>query len=283
MATEEIKKNIILLGDGAVGKTSLIRRYVLDQFDERYVTTIGSKVTKKEVEIMSGTANVRMVMLIWDIIGQKDYELTQTLSMKNIDGAILVSDMTRRETLVNLKDYWIPKILSARGQIPVVFLANKCDMVEERQFSMAQLEDVAILTGGINEDRVSSFCFETSARAGTNIDTAFHRLAGAMLEKASMDKKDILMQDLIKNSEAKSLGNVVDFIIADFADQYGGIEVATPIVKQQMMLASLDPRNPTVSSVAKFIDLMAGVEKTFKPESDVAANKQQRLQKLKKF
>lgn len=283
MATEEIKKNIILLGDGAVGKTSLIRRYVLDQFDERYVTTIGSKVTKKEVEIMSGTANIRMVMLIWDIIGQKDYELTQTLSMKNIDGAILVSDLTRKETLNNLKDYWIPKILAARGQIPVVFLANKCDMEEERQFRAAQLEDMAILAGALNEDRARSFCFETSARSGANIDTAFHRLAGAMLEKASMDKKDILMQDLIKNSESKSLGNVVDFIIADFADQYGGIEVATPIVKQQMLLASLDPRNPTVSSVAKFIDLMAGVEKTFKPESDVAANKQQRLQKLKKF
>lgn len=283
MATEEIKKNIILLGDGAVGKTSLIRRYVLDQFDERYVTTIGSKVTKKEVEIMSGTANIRMVMLIWDIIGQKDYELTQTLSMKNIDGAILVSDLTRKETLNNLKDYWIPKILAARGQIPVVFLANKCDMEEERQFRAAQLEDMAILAGALNEDRARSFCFETSARSGANIDTAFHRLAGAMLEKASLDKKDILMQDLIKNSESKSLGNVVDFIIADFADQYGGIEVATPIVKQQMLLASLDPRNPTVSSVAKFIDLMAGVEKTFKPESDVAANKQQRLQKLKKF
>lgn len=281
MPVEQIKKNIILLGDGAVGKTSLIRRYVLDQFDERYVTTIGSKVTKKEVEITDGSNRIRMIMMIWDIIGQKEYELTQTLSMRSIDGALLVSDLTRVETLESLQTYWVPKIKEVRGQIPLIFLANKCDTVDEKQFGIGDLEDIAIKSGAIDKDIVSSHCFSTSAKSGENIETAFHMLAGALLGNIKSNPMNFPMQEIIKNSEAKSLANVVDFVIADFAEQYGGMEVATPIVKHQMALAGLDPANPSLASVTKFIDYMATVEKTFKPEHEVSIKKQTRLQKLK--
>lgn len=279
MATEEIKKNIILLGDAAVGKTSLIRRYVLDQFDERYVTTIGSKVTKKEVEIRNSGSPIRMTMLIWDIIGQKEYELTQTLSMKNIDGAILVSDVTRAETLDSLQTYWVPKILATRGKIPLVFLANKSDMDGERAFAISDLED-AILKAGIDEN-TKPCCIATSAKTGVNIESAFHILAGALLGKMNSTTGELPIRELIRNSEAKSLSGVVDFIIVDFADQCGGLEVATPIVKHQMAMAGLDLSNPTLASVTKFIDCMANVEKNFKPGSDVSSNRQTRIQKLK--
>jgi len=279
MGTEEIKKNIILLGDPAVGKTSLIRRYVLDQFDERYVTTIGSKVTKKEVLIQNGGDPIRIIMLIWDIIGQKEYELTQTLSMKNIDGAILVSDMTRAETIESLSTYWLPKIKATRGNIPLVFLANKSDMADERVFGVDELEETA-KSGGVDRN-TNLHCFATSAKTGENIESAFHMLAGSLLEKMNTVAGDIPIQDIIRNSEAKSLAGVVDFIIADFADQYGGMEVATPIVKHQMAMAGLELANPTLTSVTKFIDCMANVEKTFKPSPDVSDNRQTRLQKLK--
>lgn len=282
MSVEEMKKNVILLGDSAVGKTSLIRRYVLDQFDERYVTTVGSKVSKKEVEISSGNSKVRMVILIWDIIGQKEYELTQTLAMRNIDGALLVSDMTRIETLTGLRDYWVPKIREVRGDIPLIFLANKADMAEEKQFEIDDLEDLARETSAGGKAKESTHCYKTSAKTGDNIETSFKALAGALLGSVG-HAPDVQVQEIMKVSEANSLANVVDFIIADFAQQYGGMEVATPIVKHQMALAGLDPNNPTLEAVTKFIENMANVEKTFKPAEDVQTRKQERIQKLKDF
>jgi small GTP-binding protein len=222
MVNEEIKKNIILLGDAAVGKTSLIRRYVLDQFDERYVTTIGSKVTKKEIDIPKDGSSIKMIMLIWDIIGQKEYELTQTLSMRNIDGAVLVCDVTRAETLESLKSYWLPKILATRGQIPLVFLANKSDMVEEKIFDICDLEEAALKAGILGNTKPC--CIATSAKSGANIEPAFSTLAGALLGKMNSTAGNVPIQEIIRRSEAKSLAGVVDFIIADFADQYGCLE-----------------------------------------------------------
>ena len=102
MGEETIKKNIILLGDGAVGKTSLVRRFVTDQFSDKYITTIGSKVTKKEIYLDTGDDRTHMVLLVWDILGQKGYRFTQALSFGGIEGALLIADVTRKETLGSL-------------------------------------------------------------------------------------------------------------------------------------------------------------------------------------
>jgi hypothetical protein len=176
----------------------------------------------------------------------------------------------------SLQAYWVPKIVQTRGQIPMVFLSNKSDLESEKKFSLGDLEDTVMRVGFDNKP----VCYETSARTGCNIDAAFHTLAGALIGRMSSGSEGIPIQEIIRNSEAKSLAGVVDFIIADFADQYGGIEVATPIVKHQMAVAGLDLSNPTLASVTKFIDCMANVEKTFKPAPDVSSNKQTRLQKL---
>ena len=69
MSLKMIKKNIIMLGDGAVGKTSLIRRFVIDDYSDNYIQTIGTKVTKKELQIGPADDKKDMVLMIWDIIG----------------------------------------------------------------------------------------------------------------------------------------------------------------------------------------------------------------------
>ncbi|HKZ63149.1 MAG TPA: GTP-binding protein, partial [Thermoplasmata archaeon] len=68
-----IKSKVILLGDGSVGKTSLIRRYVTDQFSDSYLTTVGTKVTKKDAIVRIEGRQVPMIMTIWDVLGQKGY------------------------------------------------------------------------------------------------------------------------------------------------------------------------------------------------------------------
>ncbi len=125
---EKIKKNVILLGDGAVGKTSLIKRFVLDQFDDKYITTIGTKVTKKELFVGSQENGADMTLLVWGTLGQKGYRYTQSLSLGGIEGALLVPELTRPEPLESLKEYWIPSLISVTGPIPLAFIGNKADL-----------------------------------------------------------------------------------------------------------------------------------------------------------
>ena len=67
------KRKIVLLGDSAVGKTSLVRRCVFDMYEDSYVTTIGSKVTRKELRIPRPDKTVMLTLMIWDILGREGY------------------------------------------------------------------------------------------------------------------------------------------------------------------------------------------------------------------
>lgn len=266
---QEIKKNIILLGDGAVGKTSLIRRFVLDQFNDNYISTIGTKVTKKEIDIDLNDIQYRVILMIWDIVGQKDYGHTQSLSMRNIDGALMVSDVTRKETLDSLREYWVPKTVVSRGHIPMIFLGNKSDM-DGREFNLDDISNIA----KESQSNSATESFLTSARTGDNIETAFELLARALIENVDQKISPVGKE----THEIKNLANIVDQITADFSDLYGGIEPSTPIVKHQMELSGLDPHEPNKIAMEKFINRIAEIEGRLLKPHDVAERKVRRTQ-----
>ncbi|NIP37369.1 MAG: GTP-binding protein, partial [Thermoplasmata archaeon] len=85
-----------------VGKTSLIRRFVLNTFDEKYVSTIGARVSKKEVEVPTVAYKVKMDMMIWDLIGSKESTRLHEMYYRGADGAIVVADITRLSTIENI-------------------------------------------------------------------------------------------------------------------------------------------------------------------------------------
>src|SRR3972149_9514351 len=109
------KKKGVLLGDSAVGKPSLIKRFVLDAFEDSYVATVGSKVTKKELAIPRPDKTVNLTMMIWDLLGQEGYTSFHTWTFQGVYGAILVADLTRRETLDNPERDSVPALGRARG------------------------------------------------------------------------------------------------------------------------------------------------------------------------
>jgi len=268
-----VKKNIIMLGDGAVGKTSLIRRFVIDEFGDEYITTIGTKVTKREVTLEEGDKQTQMIMMIWDIIGQKGYRYTQSLSFRGMNGALLVADLTRKETLESLKGYWIPLVLKIAGPIPMVFLGNKADLTDEQQYGLEEIQQVAsecLAFGSTNE------CYITSAKTGDNVETAFNIIA-KHAKKTRLIPKMKSEWNLMDKEEVKSLMHVLDHIIADFSDQFGGIEHATPIIKHQMELSDLDLKKPNEVSVMLFLESLAKIESTFKTPKEVEENKHNRL------
>ena len=147
-----------MLGDPAVGKTSLVRRYVHDEFDDSYLTTFGTKPLKKVVELEQAQVN----FLIWDIAGH----ITESLSSRYFSGArgaIIVCDLTRKKTLDSVEK-WRSRVIEKEGEIPIKLLLNKSD-----------LDDWDFSKDDVNFSEMDPTI--TSAKTGTNVDEAFNSLA----------------------------------------------------------------------------------------------------------
>src|SRR5207245_9518520 len=120
MPREPMKSKVVLLGDGGVGKTSLVRRLVVDQYSDDYITTVGTKVSKRSLSLGSALSEVEMVMQIWDVLGQKGYSGVQETAIKGAQGVLLVYDGTNDESRRALEEYWIPAVWRLTGRIPMV-------------------------------------------------------------------------------------------------------------------------------------------------------------------
>ena len=176
---QRIKTKVCLVGEAAVGKTSLIRRYVQDEFDDRYITTLGAKVSKKELsfEVPAKDVQVQMDMTIWDIMGEKGFrDLLKEAFFHGAKGTIAVCDLTRYSTLKELDD-WVQGVFNVVGEIPVVFAINKIDLKDE----------VMILFGDKEiEQAVRAFgapYYYTSAKTGESVESVFRRLGTMVLAK----------------------------------------------------------------------------------------------------
>ncbi len=163
------KMKLCMAGEGAVGKTSLIGRFVHDTFSDEYLMTVGAKVSTKTVRLVDGTLRepVDVVMTIWDIMGQKPFrELMKESYFYGTDAVFGVCDLTRRDTLYELQG-WFRSVQEVTGTVPVLVAANKVDLVEERVVSEADL----------SASFLSAPHFMTSAKTGEGVDEAFQWLA----------------------------------------------------------------------------------------------------------
>jgi len=170
------KLKICLIGDVGVGKTSLIRRYVLDAFDDKYIATIGTKVTKKEIELPNPKTGSpeRIVLLVWDIMGQPSFrEVLREAYFYGAQGAIAVCDITSKESLNELR-YWVKAMTSTTGEVPVVFLGNKCDLKDDMRVSVGEIEACAKKHG--------TQAFLSSAKTGYNVERSFVTLVEMILK-----------------------------------------------------------------------------------------------------
>ena len=265
MVDDHVKRKILLLGDGAVGKTSLIRRFVVDKFADEYITTIGTKVTKKDFRIESPGKVTDLTFIIWDILGQKGYKGIQESSFQGAKGGLLVYDVTRPETAESLQEYWIPNLLSVTEAIPIVLVGNKIDLAESRRDAQEALDS---LTEGLD---VSGFL--SSAKTGQNVEAGFLQLAKAMIGHSGA-----------KVSTREAVGEVAgeyitatDRIIMDFCAIMGGQEAAMPIVRQQLTRAGVDVKAPTKEGLRLAVEYLAEAESSFRNAADVEASKAKRL------
>jgi small GTP-binding protein len=165
------QKKICMLGAFAVGKTSLVRRYVDSIFSDTYLTTVGVKIDKRAVTVGDETLN----LILWDIAGEDDVSAVRMSYLRGASGYFLVVDGTRAPTLDVARSIQ-QRAESEIGSVPFIALINKLDVRDEwtvAQESLAELEgagwSVAL----------------TSARTGEGVEAAFRTLAERMLRPSS--------------------------------------------------------------------------------------------------
>ncbi len=162
---------ICLLGDPAVGKSSLVHRMAGRRFDEMYVTTVGASVLKKTVTVRpaGSPAEVRLTLMIWEINGHLPPSVVQPF-LYGTDAAIVVADAARLDTQIDLWK-WIEAARCHRGGIPVTVLVNKEDLLEPG-FDQELVEELS------GEYRCT--CRMASARTGRNVDRVLHEVAARL-------------------------------------------------------------------------------------------------------
>jgi small GTP-binding protein len=156
-----------MVGAFGTGKTSLVQRFIYSKFSEKYHSTVGVKIDRKEVAVGGG----RVTLLLWDLAGQDRFESVQASYLRGSAAIFFVVDGTRRETLAELAGLRT-LVATVLGPVPAVVAVNKADLVAEWQ---VRGEDLAALAAeGLH-------VLQTSAKSGAGVDEAFLRLAGHSL------------------------------------------------------------------------------------------------------
>jgi small GTP-binding protein len=271
---KEYQKKVLILGDGAVGKTSLIRRFVVDKFDDKYILTIGSKVTAKALKIEMHGASIYLKLQIWDVLGQKGYKRLYSSTFRGSKGVLLVADITRKETLQSLENYWIPTIQKIIGNIPFVILANKSDLGKATKFKDKELREFA--------GKYKAPSYITSAKTGENVDLAFKILGKKMIKSKATDISPE-PNKIIPEVDNGGFAEIIDRIIDDFCKEYNRPLDAMPILRKQFELAKLDLKKPTQKALKETIERLADIEMGFKDWEIVKANRKKRLKWIKDY
>lgn len=170
-----MKMKVCMLGAFAVGKTSLVQRFVHSIFSEKYKTTLGVKIDKKTLSVDSR----QMELILWDLAGEDEFMKVRSSYLRGSNGAIFVADGTRPET-IEIVSQLNQKVIREVGEIPSVLMLNKSDLKASWQLEDGQLQELKD-SGWI--------VIETSALENNNVEFAFHKLAEEMLQLARSGMK----------------------------------------------------------------------------------------------
>lgn len=170
---------ILVLGDMAVGKTSLINQYIEHTFIEDYRPTLGVNIISKDIEIEQIGSLIRLIF--WDIAGQDKYENYRQAYYDGCSGALLVYDTTRHDTFINVESKWLKDILNnIKKKCDFLLLGNKIDLKDNRVVNYEEGKRLA--------NKINAIDFlETSALSGKNVDKAFLRLIHRILNQYGED------------------------------------------------------------------------------------------------
>jgi Ras-related protein Rab-11A len=169
---------VVVIGDWAVGKTSLIRRHAKSKFDFDTKPTIGVEVTTKSYKLQGGTA---IAFTIWDIAGQEFSSAVRHQYYSGASAAVLVFDLTRPESFWHVKTWYVDLRDNLQQKVPVVLIGNKKDLLDQRAITDSEIKELS--------EGYGFRYFDTSAATGENVDKAFYNLVAQIIvqKKLALD------------------------------------------------------------------------------------------------
>jgi small GTP-binding protein len=172
-----MKGKICVVGEGGVGKTSLIRRFAFDQFDDKYLKTVGTKVTKVPLTVPRGEGfDVEVDLVLFDIMGQRGFrDMVKDSFFIGAQGLLAVCDLTNPATLEALHE-WVTIASEVTGAVPIFLLGNKADLDREGRVPQEALDNFSTIH--------SAPLFRTSARTGAGVEEAFNLMCVEIVERA---------------------------------------------------------------------------------------------------
>jgi small GTP-binding protein len=162
-----LQKKICMVGMFGTGKTCLVQRYVHSLFSVKYLTTVGVKIDRREVQ----ASGQPVMLMLWDLEGRDEVRNINPSYLKGAHGVLYVVDGTRRDTfdkLFEIRDL----VTKTVGAVPSVVALNKSDLAD--QWQLANADDKRLATEGL-------FALRTSAKSGANVEAAFQHLADATI------------------------------------------------------------------------------------------------------
>ena len=186
-----INLKIILIGDIAVGKTSIINRYVNNSFEENYQCTIQAE---QQTKIVKEDENTYVKLIIWDTVGQEKFRSLTRQYYNGCQGAIIVFDLTNKKSFDYIQN-WIEEINNYGDENAIVMIiGNKSDLTAEREISQSDIK---------NKLNGEYFYFEVSAKNGNNISMAFDKMKKLILEIRKEEEKKEIKEKVQKNKYKK--------------------------------------------------------------------------------
>jgi len=167
------KLKVLLCGAAAVGKTSLVQRFIKNRFAANYKLTVGVDILTKDVEFKPGEI---ATLSIWDIGGQQRFEFIRSTFYKGAAGALLVFDLSRAQTYTEIRK-WLTEVRQFAGEnLPFVLIGNKADLIEDVGEVIDRNEARALA------ESEGSIYIESSAKTGLNVDESFTELTRRIIE-----------------------------------------------------------------------------------------------------
>lgn len=166
----QVTSKVCVVGDFAVGKTSVTERFVHNHFSAKYLTTIGVKIDTKE--FVHPQSDLSHKFVIWDVAGTDDFGPTEFAYLRGANGYVYVADGTRPETLA-VVEHIHSQIIAEYGPAPLVLLVNKRDLVADWAVGDDYIDALSAEYGAV---------FRTSAKTGDEIELALTQLAEMIVD-----------------------------------------------------------------------------------------------------
>ena len=185
---------IVLIGESGVGKTSIINQYIEESFKEDQETSAGASFSTKKINLKNGN---QITLEIWDTAGQEKFRALTQLFYKEASAAILVYDITRRDSFKQIQEYWINQVKEkSSNNVIIAIAANKIDLFEREEVEEKIAREFAL--------KENAIFMMTSAKNKNGIDELFSSIANKIFKCTGDDNSEEVV-DRIKQIRAKSI------------------------------------------------------------------------------